>query len=112
MKLLTKEIRKNLPRLKSQDGKGGDQIALVKFFHPMSNWTWYVSEGEPVKNENGEEVDYYFFALVEGHYKEMGEVALSELESVRGPFGLRIERDLYWEPKTFREIAPELFKNR
>jgi hypothetical protein len=35
---------------------------------------------------------------------------LSELEQVRGQMGLPIERDLYWQPKTLQEIAPDMFK--
>jgi hypothetical protein len=35
---------------------------------------------------------------------ELGYFSLDELESVRGPFGLKIERDLYWKPKTLREV--------
>jgi hypothetical protein len=31
---------------------------------------------------------------------------LSELESVRGPFGLPIERDLYFWPQYFKELDP------
>jgi hypothetical protein len=49
--------------------------------------------------------------LVEGQCKELGYVALSELESVRGPMGLPIERDLWWKPKTLEEIAPEMFRS-
>jgi hypothetical protein len=30
---------------------------------------------------------------------------LSELESARGALGLAIERDLYFEPKPFSELA-------
>ena len=30
---------------------------------------------------------------------ELGSVRISELESIRGPFGLGIERDLHWSPK-------------
>ena len=37
---------------------------------------------------------------------------LSELESVRGPMGLPIERDLWWKPKTLAEVAPEMFKDK
>ena len=29
---------------------------------------------------------------------ELGSVYIPELVAVRGPFGLRIERDLYWTP--------------
>lgn len=102
MKLVTQEIRNKLPQLYSQDGKGGEAIAHTKFFTPDSNWTWYATEFD------GQDT---FFGLVEGHEKELGYFSLSELQSVRGPMGLPIERDLYWNPKTLQEIAPEIFKS-
>ena len=101
MKLLTEEIRKKLPPLYSQDGKGGKAIAYVKFFTPDSGFTFWATEFD------GEDT---FFGLVHGHCKELGYFSLSELEEVRGPMGLPIERDLYWQPKTLEEIAPEMFK--
>ena len=101
MKLLTEKIRKRLPPLYSQEGLGGKAIALVKFFSPSSNWTFFGVEFD------GKDI---FFGLVEGHEKELGYFSLSELQAVRGPLGLPIERDLYWKPKTLEEIAPELFK--
>lgn len=102
MKLLTQEIRRKLPALYSQEGKGGKAIVQVKFFTPDSSWTWWVTEFD------GEDA---FFGLVEGHERELGYFSLKELESVRGPMGLPIERDLYWTPKTLEEIAPEMFKD-
>jgi exonuclease III len=111
MKLLTKELRKELPPLYSQDGKGGKAVAYVKFFTPDSGFTWWITEGSPIKDENGNEVDFHFFGLVEGQDKELGYVSLSELENVHGPMGLPIERDLYWQPKTLEEIAPEMFRD-
>ena len=111
MKLFTKELRKKLPPLYSQDGKGGRAMAHVKYFCPSSSWSWYITEGEPVLDEQSIELDFRFFGLVDGHEKELGYVLLSELEEVRGPMGLPIERDLYWEPKTLQEIAPEMFKD-
>ena len=112
MKLLTKEIREKLPPLYAQDGKGGKGVAHLKLFTPDSNWTWLITEGSPVMDEEGNEVDFRFFGLVEGQCKEFGYVMLSELESVNGPMGLPIERDLWWEPKTLEEIAPEMFKDK
>ena len=100
MKLLTQEIRKKLPKLYEQDSKGGDAIAYVKFFTPSSSWTWYIMEFD------GEDM---FFGLVHGFEKELGYFSLKELQSVKGPLGLPIERDLYWKPITLREIAPEMF---
>jgi len=111
MKLLTQEIRRKLPPLYAQDGKGGNAVVYVKYFTPDSGFTWWISEGSPIKDDAGTEVDFHFFALVEGQFKELGYVSLSELESVRGPMGLPIERDLHWKPKTLEEIAPELFKD-
>ena len=101
MKLLTEEIRKKLPPLYSQDGKGGKAIAYVKFFTPDSGFTFWASEFD------GKDT---FFGLVDGHCKEFGYFSLSELESVRGPMGLPIERDLYFHPKKLDEIAPEMFR--
>jgi hypothetical protein len=109
MKLLTQEIRKKLPPLYAQESKGGKAVVYLKLFTPDSGWTWHLTEGSPIKDESGKEVDFHFFGLVNGHEKELGYVALSELESVRGPLGLPIERDLWWEPKTLEEIAPEMF---
>ena len=111
MKLLPKEIRETLPPLYSQDGKGGKTIAYVKYFTPSSNWSWYGCEGEVVVDDHQNETDYKFFGLVEGFERELGYFLLSELEEVRGPMGLQIERDLYWQPKTLAEIAPEMFND-
>jgi hypothetical protein len=111
MKLLPQEIRNVLPALRSQDGKGGKAVVYVKFFTPDSNWTWYTAGGEAVIDESGQELDFQFFGLVEGFEKELGYFNLSELEEVRGPLGLPIERDLYWTGKTLEQIAPELFQS-
>ncbi len=111
MKLLPKELREKLPPLYSQDGKDGKAVVYTKYFTPSSNWTWMATEGEPVLDESQNEVDYKFFGLVFGHERELGYFLLSELEEVRGPMGLPIERDLHWQPKTLEEIAPEMFRS-
>ena len=110
MTLLPKEIREQLPPLYSQDGKGGKAVVHVKMFTPDSNWTWLATEGEPVLDDTGSEIDFQFFGLVDGLEKELGYFSLSELESVNGPMGLPIERDLYFQPKALEEIAPGMFK--
>jgi hypothetical protein len=109
--LLTEELRNKLPPLDSQDGLGGKAIAYVKFFTPDSNWTWWATEGSPIKDDDGNEIDFHFFGLVEGFERELGYFSLSELESAKGPMGLPIERDLHWQPKMLEEIAPEMFKD-
>lgn len=93
MKMLTAEIIKSLKKtpLYSQE-KNPNPAILVKFFCPWNQWTWYVTEGD--LQENG---DWLFFGLVEGFEKELGYFLLSELESVKGPGGLKIERDMHFE---------------
>ncbi|MBL7107672.1 MAG: DUF2958 domain-containing protein [Phycisphaerae bacterium] len=110
MKLLPKELREKLPALYAQDSKGGKAVVYTKYFTPSSNWTWLATEGEPVLDESQNEVDFRFFGLVFGHEREFGYFLLSELEEVRGPMGLPIERDLHFKPKTLEEIAPDMFK--
>lgn len=110
MKLLPTEIRETLPALGAQDGKGGKAVAYVKYFTPSSSWTWFAISGEPVLDESSRQIDFRFFGLVFGHEKEFGYFLLSELEEVRGPMGLPIERDLHFQPRPLEEIAPEIFK--
>ena len=95
MKLINDEIKRVLPKLYEQDGKGYKAIAYIKFFTPDSNWTWYATEFD------GNDI---FFGLVDGFCKELGYFSLSELESVRGPLGLKIERDLHFVPTTLEEL--------
>jgi hypothetical protein len=107
--LLDPESRESLPPLYSGEEKGLEAQALVKFFTPDSNWSWYASEGSPV-DEDGyfdtdkPKVDYVFFGLVAGFEVELGYFSLAELEAARGPLGLPIERDLYFEPKTLKAL--------
>ena len=109
MKLLPKEIRETLPALGTQDGKGGKAVVYLKYFTPSAQWTWYISEGEPVLDESGREIDFRFFGLVDGHERELGYFMLGELEEVRGPMGLPVERDLHFKPAPLEQIAPEMF---
>jgi len=93
--LLTQQIRDKLPQLYSQEERGLDAQAVVKFFTPDSNWTWYATEFD------GEDI---FFGLVDGFELELGNFSLSELEQAHGPLGLPIERDLHFEPTSLGEL--------
>ena len=92
MMLMTKELEKALNKypIGSQDGKGMDAEVVVKYFNPCGAGTWLITEGE--KQENG---DWLFFGYCNLFEWEWGYVMLSELESVKLPFGLTIERELY-----------------
>jgi len=105
MKLLTAELRASLPPLYAQE-KCTDPTVHAKFFTPDSQWTWYVTEGS---EEDG---DFRFFGFVCGMDDEWGYFVLSELESARGPLGLPIERDLYFEPGPFTNVMARDRRNR
>ncbi len=89
MKLITKEIQALLPNIDATEGIDAQHVKVpLKLFHPMSNWTWYVTEFNP---ETGE-----MFGMVHGFEKELGFFTLQELEEVK-VHGLGIERDMYWD---------------
>ena len=69
--------------------------AVLKLFNPTGIGTWYLSELDPETN--------IAFGLCCLHEEELGYVNLDELLSFKGQFGLGIERDRYFKPKTFDE---------
>ena len=95
MKLITKEIKNKLPKLYEQESKGLNAIVYIKFFTPDSNWSWYATEFDGTD---------LFFGLVDGFERELGYFSLSELQSVKGPLGLKIERDLYFKPTKLKNL--------
>jgi hypothetical protein len=99
---LPKEIEAILPPLYSQENVS-DPVAAVKFFDPCGRFTFYVLEGS--RQPDGDLLLFGFCRSALGpDCDEMGYVSLSQLESVRGPLGLGIERDLYFEPTPLSEI--------
>ncbi len=94
MKLLTDELRKTLPPLYSQENVK-DPLIVCKFFLPATRWTWYATEFD------GEDL---FFGYVAGEFLELGYFSLAELERLDGPFGVGVERDLYFESTRLSEI--------
>jgi len=95
MELLTKAILNKLPKLYSQENVA-DPIAQVKFFTPDSSWTWYATEFDGVDR---------FFGKVIGHETELGYFSLAELKSIKGRWGLKIERDMHWSPKPLSQCS-------
>jgi hypothetical protein len=96
VKLLTREIQDKLPLLGSTDRLPHDEVIVqAKFFTPDAGWTWYAWEFD------GEDL---FFGLVSGFEVEAGYFRLSELEAARGPWGLPIERDLWFKPRPLSQV--------
>ena len=91
MKLITKEIERKLPALYSQDGKKPEDVKIIiKFFHCLGNYTWYITEGS--KQPDG---DWLFFGYARGDFNELGYFKLFELEKV-SIRGVKVERDMYF----------------
>jgi hypothetical protein len=92
--LMPAELKASVPALYSQENTK-DPLIRAKYFTPWSNWTWYVLEYD------GNDL---CFGYVEGHEAELGYFSVSELAAIRGPGGLRIERDLYLEPTRLSDV--------
>lgn len=117
--LFPQTVRETLPSLYSGEEQGLDALAQAKYFSADAGWTWWASEcsavisdgeatrylplNEPLP-EGWQVVDHLFFGLVSGYELELGYFALSELQAVRGPLGLAIERDLYFTPATLGDL--------
>ncbi len=93
MQLLPRSIVNKIPKLyETEDIEGPEKVAKVKLFLPGSGWTWYIVEYD------GEDS---CFGLVDsglGHGVEFGYFSLNELRELKNPWGLRVERDKFFEP--------------
>ena len=90
---MTEALASSLPA--RNDSK--DALAVVKYFTPDADWTWFATEYDSESR--------MFFGLVDGFERELGYFSLDELEQLRGPLGLPVERDLYWKPTPVSELA-------
>ena len=98
MKLLTKSIREALLRngevraaLETEERDESHFLLAVKLFTPDGACTWLLTELDPEDTD----IAFGLCDLGMGH-PELGSVRISELEQVRGPLGLPIERDLHF----------------
>ena len=98
MELLTSELRERLlangalwHKTQEETGSEPDFLPVVKLFTPDAGCTWLLTEIDP------EDTDIAFGLCDLGiGFPELGNVSLSELESVRGRLNLPIERDLHF----------------
>ena len=104
MELVTKEqmekLRANGRRMMETD-ISCEVWPVVKLFTPDANATWLLAWVEPTDED-------IVWGLADLGFPEIGTVRLSEIAAVRGPLGLPVERDLYFEPeKSLSEYAAE-----
>lgn len=80
-----------------------DPLVIAKFFNPQGAGTWYATEYDPK-----DKVFFGYVSIFGDWNDEWGSFSLEELESYRGPFGLGIERDLYFEEQPFSRAVKEI----
>lgn len=108
-KLITKEIDRQLLANGARSARGEDTSDVkppLKLFNPCGAATWLISERDPGDPD-------ILFGLCDLGFgtPELGSLSLSELAAIRLPFGLKIERDIHFEPSmTLAEYADEARK--
>lgn len=96
--LINQELKKEFAKKGSQE-EVTDPMIIAKFFNPSGAETWYAIAFN--------EEDNTCFGYVTGFgYDELGYFSIEELEAlVIPPFGLRVERDLYFTPCLLSKIT-------
>ena len=96
MKLITRPIREALLRNGRLSAAGEDTSQVkpvLKLFTPWAGATWLISECDPE-----EETRLFGLCDLGQGFPELGYVDLGELQALRGPAGLKVERDRFFEP--------------
>ena len=102
MKLITTSLKN---KLLNNAATPGDKKPVLKLFNPCGNQTWLFTEMDE------SEILYGLCDLGFGS-PELGYVALSEIEEIKLPFGLSIERDASFKAtKTLSKYAEESSNN-
>lgn len=104
MQLMTTELEERFTEVGSQYDTN-DPIIVAKFFDPCGSASWFATEYNPETQ--------IFYGYVTGlAFDEWGTFSLKEMEALERPFGLSIERDLYFKEKHFSEQFKEVFQER
>lgn len=92
MKLFTKAQYDKLVRNGLPENRDKDHAPVVKWFTPDADMTWLVSE---IVDEQTA------FGLCDiGHCEpELGYISIQEIMSLRGKWGMPVERDLHFDAK-------------
>ncbi len=96
MKLITKELIERFQEVGDQS-ELENPLFIAKFFNPCGSETWYASEYDSTQN--------ICFGYVTGMFMdEWGSFSIDELEGIKLPFGMRIERDIYFDEMPFWKL--------
>ena len=88
------DLIRTMPKTYEQDGKGDDAVVYLHYF--LGNMDWYITE------KDMEVEQYQAFGLADlGYGAELGYICIAELVEAGA------ELDLYFTPKTLREVKQE-----
>lgn len=89
-------------RIRAARGECFDPWPVVKLYNPVGAATWLATEID----EQGD----ILFGLADLGFgcPELGYFSLTEVASIRLPFGLRIERDQYFDPQVALSVWAEM----
>lgn len=90
---LIKNFRKHKDAWNDEHPSNVDSKVVVKLFNPTGSGTWWLSELNPDNN--------VAFGVSDIHSKEIGYIDMMDIENFKGQFGLRIERDMYFQSNKF-----------
>ena len=107
MKLFTKDINQKLFAQYRIGSNLNNQKVVAKIFNPYGEGRWYLLNSDP------NDPDYLWAIVQMGNEVEIGSVSRRELESVRiKPFGLPLERDIYFNERIAMEVLDGLEKGQ
>ena len=82
----------SMPKTYEQDGKGNEAIVYLHYF--KGNGDWYITE----KDMEDEQLQAFGYVKWYGYDGDFGYISIEELR------GNDVELDLYWTPKTLKEV--------
>jgi len=96
MKLITEELKERFKEIGDQS-ESINPLIVVKLFDPAGSATWYATEYDAERR--------VAFGFVTGLYMdEWGSFSIDELQAIERPYGLTIERDIYFEEQRYFDV--------
>jgi hypothetical protein len=98
--LIPKELieEMKIPKLYETE-RNLNPICHIKLFTPDSVFKWFI-----IELSMDEDTCYGY---VKGFESELGYFSLAEIESIKGPHGLRVERDILFTPTALAIVRKE-----
>lgn len=96
MKLITPELIKRFKEVGEQ-AEVENPLIIAKFFTPVGSATWYATEYDAETN-----ICYGYVTGLTAN--EWGPFSITEMEAVKLPFGLGIERDIHFKETPFNTL--------